>query len=591
MDSVFRTHQARECTKEKIGERVTLNGWVQKRRDLGGLIFLDLRDRSGVVQIVFQPEVSPEAARLADQLRSEYVVSITGTIAARDPENVNPKMETGDIEIIGEEVHIFNPAKTPPFSIRDNSDVEEAVRLKYRYIDLRRPKMQETMLIRHRAMQSVRRFLDERGFIELETPMLTRSTPEGARDYLVPSRVHEGSFYALPQSPQLFKQLFMVAGMERYFQFARCFRDEDLRADRQPEFTQIDIETSFIPPETFLAMMEEMVATLFKETIGVDVPVPFPRMSYREAIERFGSDKPDLRFGMELVDLSDELRDSSFKVFSGTIQNGGQVKAVNVKGCAGWSRKEVDQWGKTAESLGAKGLAWLSFKEEGVKGSVAKFLTPEEIDAIAGKTKAETGDLLFFVADRPQTVANVLGELRLRLGKALNLIPENEYKFVWITEFPLLEYSEEDGRYYAMHHPFTMPLEEDIPLLDTDPGKVRAQAYDMVLNGYEIGGGSQRIYRREVQEKMFKALGITNEEAKEKFGFLLEAFEYGAPPHGGIAFGFDRIVMLLAGRSNLRECIAFPKTASATCLLTEAPSPVDEKQLEELHIKIRQPQK
>ncbi|MBA4543186.1 MULTISPECIES: aspartate--tRNA ligase [Thermoactinomyces] len=591
MDSVFRTHQARECTKEKIGERVTLNGWVQKRRDLGGLIFLDLRDRSGVVQIVFQPEVSPEAARLADQLRSEYVVSITGTIAARDPENVNPKMETGDIEIIGEEVHIFNPAKTPPFPIRDNSDVEEAVRLKYRYIDLRRPKMQETMLIRHRAMQSVRRFLDERGFIELETPMLTRSTPEGARDYLVPSRVHEGSFYALPQSPQLFKQLFMVAGMERYFQFARCFRDEDLRADRQPEFTQIDIETSFIPPETFLAMMEEMVATLFKETIGVDVPVPFPRMSYREAIERFGSDKPDLRFGMELVDLSDELRDSSFKVFSGTIQNGGQVKAVNVKGCAGWSRKEVDQWGKTAESLGAKGLAWLSFKEEGVKGSVAKFLTPEEIDAIAGKTKAETGDLLFFVADRPQTVANVLGELRLRLGKALNLIPENEYKFVWITEFPLLEYSEEDGRYYAMHHPFTMPLEEDIPLLDTDPGKVRAQAYDMVLNGYEIGGGSQRIYRREVQEKMFKALGITNEEAKEKFGFLLEAFEYGAPPHGGIAFGFDRIVMLLAGRSNLRECIAFPKTASATCLLTEAPSPVDEKQLEELHIKIRQPQK
>jgi aspartyl-tRNA synthetase len=591
MESIFRTHQALECTKEKIGERVTLNGWVQKRRDLGGLIFLDLRDRSGVVQVVFHPDISPEATRLADQVRSEYVLAITGKIAARDPENVNPKMETGEIEILGEEVHIFNPAKTPPFPIRDNTDVDEAVRLKYRYLDLRRPKMQQTMLIRHRAMQSVRRFLDERGFIELETPILTRSTPEGARDYLVPSRVHEGAFYALPQSPQLFKQLFMVAGMERYFQFARCFRDEDLRADRQPEFTQIDIETSFLPMEKFLPMMEEMVATLFKETIGVEVPTPFPRITYREAIERYGSDKPDLRFGMELVDLSDELRESSFKVFSGTIQNGGQVKAINVQGCAGWSRKEVDQWGKIAESLGAKGLAWLAFKEEGIKGSVAKFLSPEEIEAIAGKTKAETGDLLFFVADRPQVVANVLGELRLRLGKELNLMAENEYKFAWVTEFPLLEYSEEDGRYYAMHHPFTMPLEEDIPLLDTDPGKVRAKAYDMVLNGYEIGGGSQRIYQREVQEKMFKALGITSKEAKEKFGFLLEAFEYGAPPHGGIAFGFDRIVMLLAGRNNLRECIAFPKTASATCLMTEAPSPVDEKQLEELHIQIRQQQK
>jgi aspartyl-tRNA synthetase len=451
----------------------------------------------------------------------------------------------------------------------------------------RRPKLQEALMIRHRAMQSVRRFLDRHGFIELETPMLTRSTPEGARDYLVPSRVHPGQFYALPQSPQLFKQLFMVAGMERYFQFARCFRDEDLRADRQPEFTQIDIEVSFLPQEEFLALMEEMVATVFKETIGVDVATPFERMTYREAMERYGSDKPDLRFGMELVDLSEILRETSFKVFAGAIASGGRVKAINVKGCAGWSRKEIDNWGKTAEQLGAKGLAWLAFKDDGVKGSVAKFLSEAEIETIRQATEAETGDLLFFVADKKETVVKVLGELRLQLGKALGLIDDKAYHFVWITEFPLLEYSEEDGRWYAMHHPFTMPLEEDIPLLDTDPVRVRAKAYDLVLNGYEIGGGSQRIYRREIQEKMFRTLGISEEEAREKFGFLLEAFEYGAPPHGGIAFGFDRLVMLLSGRTNLRECIAFPKTASASCLMTEAPSPVDEKQLEELHIQVR----
>lgn len=573
MEGVHRTHFATECTKELVGKRVTLNGWVHKRRDLGGLIFLDLRDRSGRVQVVFNPEISPEAVRIAEQVRSEYVLAITGKVVEREPGTVNPNMKTGEIEIQGEQVHVFNAAKTPPFMIQDDLDVDESIRLKYRYLDLRRSKMQKTMLIRHRAMQIVRQFLDQHGFVEMETPMLTRSTPEGARDYLVPSRVHEGSFYALPQSPQLFKQLFMVAGMERYFQFARCFRDEDLRADRQPEFTQIDIEASFLPTETFLSMMEEMVAKLFKETIGVEVPCPFPRLTYQEAMERYGSDKPDLRFGMELVDLSDILRDSSFKVFSGAIASGGQVKAITVKGCADWSRKEVDNWGQVAQAFGAKGLAWLALKEGGLKGSVAKFLSEEEVAAIQKATGAETGDMLFFVADNKKVVADVLGELRVRLAKALNLIDPDRYAFAWVTEFPLLEYSEEDNRYYAMHHPFTMPMEEDVPLLETDPGRVRAKAYDMVLNGFEIGGGSQRIYQRDIQEKMFQALGLSMEDAKEKFGFLLEAFEYGAPPHGGIAFGFDRIVMLLAGRTNLRECIAFPKTTSGTCLLTEAPAP------------------
>jgi aspartyl-tRNA synthetase len=586
MEGVHRTHFATECTKELVGQRVTLNGWVHKRRDLGGLIFLDLRDRSGRVQVVFNPEISPEAVRIAEQVRSEYVLAITGKVVEREPGTVNPNMKTGEIEIQGEQVHVFNAAKTPPFMIQDDLDVDESIRLKYRYLDLRRSKMQKTMLIRHRAMQIVRQFLDQHGFVEMETPMLTRSTPEGARDYLVPSRVHEGSFYALPQSPQLFKQLFMVAGMERYFQFARCFRDEDLRADRQPEFTQIDIEASFLPTETFLSMMEEMVAKLFKETIGVEVPRPFPRLTYQEAMERYGSDKPDLRFGMELVDLSDILRDSSFKVFSGAIASGGQVKAITVKGCADWSRKEVDNWGQVAQVFGAKGLAWLALKEGGLKGSVAKFLSEEEVAAIQKATGAETGDMLFFVADNKKVVANVLGELRVRLAKALNLIDPDRYAFTWVTEFPLLEYSEEDNRYYAMHHPFTMPMEEDVPLLETDPGRVRAKAYDMVLNGFEIGGGSQRIYQRDIQEKMFQALGLSMEDAKEKFGFLLEAFEYGAPPHGGIAFGFDRIVMLLAGRTNLRECIAFPKTTSGTCLLTEAPAPVDEQQLNDLHIQI-----
>lgn len=588
MEAHFRTHQVRDCNKELIGETVTLNGWVHNVRDHGGLLFIDLRDRSGLVQIVFDPEVSKEAFQKATEVGREYVLSVTGKIVARLPENINEKIETGEIELIAEQIHLFNSAKTPLFPIADDrQEIDESVRLKYRYLDLRRPQMKEAMIIRHKAMQSIRRFLDNHQFLELETPMLTKSTPEGARDYLVPSRVHPGSFYALPQSPQLFKQLFMVAGMERYFQFARCFRDEDLRADRQPEFTQVDIEASFLSREQLLSMMEEMIQTLFKEVIGVEVPTPFQRLTYQEAMERFGSDKPDLRFGMELVDLSEILANTSFKVFSGAIQTGGQVKAINVKGCADWSRKEIEEWGKVAQIYGAKGLAWLVFKGEKAKGPVAKFLTEGEMEAIRKALQVEPGDLVFFVADSKKVVADVLGELRVRLGKQLGLIDPNVFQFAWVTEFPLLEYSEEDGRYYAMHHPFTAPMEEDLPLLDTDPGKVRAQAYDLVLNGFEIGGGSSRNYRRDVQEKMFQVLGISKEEANQKFGFFLESFEYGAPPHGGIAFGFDRLVMLMAQRQNLRDVIAFPKTNSASCLLTEAPAPVEPIQLTELGLSLK----
>ncbi|MBD1371051.1 aspartate--tRNA ligase [Hazenella sp. IB182357] len=585
--SQIRTHQMRDCTRKILGETVVLNGWVQKRRSLGGLIFIDLRDRSGIVQVVFHPETASQAAEIAERVRSEYVLSITGKVVAREAGNINSNMVTGEIEIEAEHVHIFNQAKMTPFLIQDEGEVEEALRLKYRYLDLRRPVMQNTMMIRHKVMQFMRRFLDQAGFIEMETPVLTKSTPEGARDYLVPSRVHDGEFYALPQSPQLFKQLFMVAGMERYFQFARCFRDEDLRADRQPEFTQLDIEASFLPMEQLLPLMEEMVASLFKEVLNVEIAQPFLRMTYQEAMERFGSDKPDLRFGMELIDLSEVLKTTSFKVFSGAIANGGQVKAIKVPEAASWSRKEVEKWDQIAKDLGAKGLAWIALKEEGVKGSVAKFLSREEIEQITSATSAQTGDILFFVADQKQVVADVLGGLRTRLGKELGLVDEKTYRFVWITEFPLLEYVEEDERYYAMHHPFTMPMESDIPLLESTPDQVRAEAYDLVLNGFEIGGGSQRIYQADIQKQMFRALGISDEEAREKFGFLLDAFEFGAPPHGGIAFGFDRLIMLMSGRNNLQECIAFPKTRSARCLMTNAPAKVDENQLQELHIQLR----
>lgn len=583
----FRTHFVGELNKELIGKKVTVNGWVQRRRDFGELIFIDLRDRSGLVQIVLNPEISEEAIRLAEQVRSEYVLAVKGTVVARSPETVNPKIATGEIEIQGEEIHLFNPSKTPPFQIDDQKEIDENIRLQYRYLDLRRPQMQRNLILRHQALQEVRHYLSEQGFLEIETPMLTKTTPEGARDYLVPSRLHEGAFYALPQSPQLFKQLLMVSGFERYFQVTRCFRDEDLRADRQPEFTQIDIETSFLSRSELRKVMEGLFQTLFARLLDVKLPDAFPTMTYQEAMERFGTDKPDLRFGMELIDLSAALAGTSFKVFAQVLQKGGQVKALNVKGGAAMTRKEIDQWGEVAQSLGAKGLAWITFKKGEAKGPIVKFFAPEEIEAIRQTTQAEEGDLLFFAADSKKRVADLLGELRLRLGRERSLIDESQYAFVWITDFPLFEWDEEKGKYEAMHHPFTMPRREDIPLMDTDPGRVRADCDDLVLNGYELSSGSQRIYQREIQEKVFEVLGISLDEAREKFGFLLEAFEYGAPPHGGIAFGFDRVVMLMAGVQNLRECIAFPKNAQAFDPLTEAPSPVSSEQLAELHIRTK----
>jgi aspartyl-tRNA synthetase len=582
---MYRTHYCGEITKEMIGQEVTLNGWVQKRRDLGSLIFIDLRDRTGLVQIVFNSELNREAWETADKARSEYVLTVRGKVIARAAEAVNPRLKTGEIEIEATEIVILNDAKTPPFLIEDNVDVDEQLRLKYRYLDLRRPEMFRTFLLRSKATKAFRDFLDSKGFLEVETPMLTKSTPEGARDYLVPSRVHPNAFYALPQSPQLFKQLLMVSGFERYYQIVRCFRDEDLRADRQPEFTQVDIETSFLSMEQLLELMEEMVATVFKETIGVEVPRPLPRMTYAEAMDRYGSDKPDVRFGMELVHVSDLVQNSNFQVFANTVANGGQVKAINAKGCAHYSRKDVEELTKFVNRYGAKGLAYIGFQNGEAKGPIAKFFSPEELAALKDRMKAEEGDLLLFVADKPKVVADSLGALRLKLGQDLGLIDHNRFEFLWVVDFPLLEWDEETGRYVALHHPFTRPKDEDLHLFDTDPGRMRAQAYDLVLNGYELGGGSMRIYKRDVQEKMFAALGFSQEEAREKFGFLLDAFEYGTPPHGGIALGLDRLVMLMAGRSNLREVIAFPKTASAADLMVEAPSEVSLEQLLELHIR------
>lgn len=583
--AIGRTHQCGTLTKEHEGQKVELQGWVDKRRDLGGVIFIDLRDRTGIVQVVFDPD-QPEALTLADQVRSEYVLAVRGKVEIRDPETVNPKIKTGEIEVRVEEAELINPAKNPPFAIEDGIDVDESIRLKYRYLDLRRPEMQRTFRLRHQAAKLIRDFLDERGFLEIETPMLTKSTPEGARDYLVPSRVHDGEFFALPQSPQLFKQLLMVSGLERYFQIVRCFRDEDLRADRQPEFTQVDIEASFLSKEALQAMMEQLMARLFKATIGVDVPLPFQRLTYEEALSRYGSDKPDLRFGMELKDISSIVKDSAFKVFRQAIADGGEVRGINAKGCAHFSRKDVDELMTYVKPYGAQGLAWFAFRDGEVKGPITKFFEENMLEQIKQTLEAEEGDLLLFVADEKSVVRQSLGALRLKLGQDLGLINEHEYRFCWVTDFPLVEYDREEKRYVALHHPFTMPVEEDLPLFEDHPEQMRAQAYDMVLNGYEIGGGSMRIYQREIQEKMFQLLGFSAEEAQEKFGFLLEAFEYGTPPHGGIAFGFDRIVMLLAGRNNLREVIAFPKTASATCLMTDAPSAVSEKQLQELHLRL-----
>lgn len=583
-----RTYFCGEINEKHVGETVLLKGWVQKRRDLGGLIFIDLRDRTGIVQIVFNPEFSQEAITLAEQVRNEYVLHIEGKVVAREISTINDNIATGKIEIHAEAIQVINASKTPPFAIADEIEVSDDVRLKYRYLDLRRPVMFHALKMRHQIVKSIRDYLDSEGFLEVETPILTKSTPEGARDYLVPSRVHPGEFYALPQSPQIFKQLLMVSGVERYYQVARCFRDEDLRADRQPEFTQIDIETSFLSQEDIMTMMENMMANVMKMAKGLDLELPLPRMTYDDAMSRYGSDKPDTRFGMELVNLSEQVRNCGFKVFSSAVENGGEVKAINVKGAKDqYSRKDIDALGEFAGRYGAKGLAWLKVEEDGLKGPIAKFFNEDELRSFVQLMDASENDLLLFVADKKSVVADALGALRLKLGRDLKLIDETKFNFLWVTDWPLLEFDEVENRYSAAHHPFTMPVREDIKYLDSDPSRVKAQAYDIVLNGYELGGGSLRIFERDIQEKMFETLGFSKEEANEQFGFLLEAFEYGTPPHGGIALGLDRLVMLLAGGSNLRDTIAFPKTSSASCLLTEAPGIVNHKQLEELHLSLK----
>ncbi len=583
----IRTHASNELSEALQGEKVVLKGWVQRRRDLGGLIFIDLRDRTGITQVVFSPDVA-EAHALADKVRSEYVIEVEGTVILRTEDQINPNVPNGKIEVEATSLIVINTAKTTPFQIEDRTDVSEDLRLKYRYLDLRRPVMFDTFKMRSDVTRTIRNFLQNEGFLEVETPILTKSTPEGARDYLVPSRVHEGEFYALPQSPQLFKQLLMVAGFEKYFQIARCFRDEDLRADRQPEFTQVDIETSFLTQEEVLEMNERLIQAVMKEVKGIDIPAPFQRMKYQEAMDRYGSDKPDVRFGLELVALNDIFEGCNFKVFADTVAQGKQVKSINIKGAADkYSRKDMDELTKFVSIYGAKGLAWLKVTEEGLNGPIAKFFDEALAAALIERMGAEVGDILVFVADKAPVVAASLGALRSKLGQDLNLIDESQFAFLWITDWPLFEFSEEDGRYYAAHHPFTRPFDEDIALMDTDPSAVRAQAYDIVLNGYELGGGSLRIYERDLQEKMFELLGFTEEEAQAQFGFLLEAFEYGVPPHAGLAFGLDRFVMLLAGRTNLRDTIAFPKTASASCLMTEAPSEVSPEQLSELSLAIK----
>lgn len=572
--------------QENAGEIVRLLGWVQTRRDHGGVIFVDLRDRSGIVQVVFNPDMSGDAFAAAERLRSEFVLEVKGKVRLRPEGSENPNMKTGAVEIVAESLDILNKAKTPPFYIQENVDVDESVRLKYRYLDLRRPDMQSVFILRHQVMQIIRNFLDNKGFLEIETPILTKSTPEGARDYLVPSRVNQGAFYALPQSPQIFKQLLMVSGMEKYFQIARCFRDEDLRADRQPEFTQLDLEMSFIEMNDILPLMEELITRIFRETRSIDIPVPFKRLSYQEAMEKYGSDKPDTRFGMELVDVAEVVKDSGFKVFADVIAKGGRVKGICAKNCASMPRREIDGLTRFVSIYGAKGLAYIVMGEDGMKSPILKFFTDEEIHRLTSLMGAETGDIIFFVADKEAVVHNALGSLRLELAKRLELIPAGMINCLWVTEFPLFEYDEEEKRYVALHHMFTSPMDEDIPLLQTDPLKVRSKAYDMIFNGMELGGGSIRIHQRDVQEQIFELVGLTQEEAKDKFGYLLEAFEFGTPPHGGLAFGLDRLTMILADKDNIRDVIAFPKTQSASCLLTQAPSPVVNEQLKELHIKL-----
>ena len=576
-------------TEEFLNEKVTLKGWVHNRRDLGGLIFVDLRDREGIVQIVFNPDFSEEALQVAETVRSEYVVEVEGVVTKRDAETINPKIKTGQVEVQVSNIEIINKSETPPFSINEeNVNVDENIRLKYRYLDLRRQELAQTFKMRHQTTRSIRQYLDNNGFFDIETPVLTKSTPEGARDYLVPSRVHEGEFYALPQSPQLFKQLLMISGFDKYYQIVKCFRDEDLRADRQPEFTQVDIEMSFVDQEDIIAMGEDMLRKVVKDVKGIDVSGPFPRMTYAEAMDRFGSDKPDTRFGMELINVSQLGKEMNFKVFKDTVDNNGEIKAIIAKDAANkYTRKDMDALTEFVNIYGAKGLAWVKVVDDGLSGPIARFFEDVNVETLKQLTEAKPGDLVMFVADKPNVVAQSLGALRNKLAKELGLIDESKLNFLWVTDWPLLEYDEDAKRYVAAHHPFTSPKREDIEKLDTEPENVQANAYDIVLNGYELGGGSIRIHDGELQQKMFEVLGFTNEQAQEQFGFLLDAFKYGAPPHGGIALGLDRLVMLLTNRTNLRDTIAFPKTASATCLLTDAPGEVSDKQLQELSLRIR----
>ncbi|MCG8541992.1 MAG: aspartate--tRNA ligase [Clostridia bacterium] len=580
-----RTHMCGVLESKDIGKEVILMGWVQKRRDLGGLIFVDLRDREGLVQIVFDTDVSEAAFRKAEKLRGEFVIAARGEVRRR--ESINPNLKTGEIEVFVKELKILSESEIPPIHINDEDDAGERLRLKYRYLDLRKPKMQKVLRTRSRIASKVREFLDENGFSDIETPVLTKPTPEGARDYLVPSRVNQGKFYALPQSPQIFKQLLMVSGFDKYYQIVKCFRDEDLRADRQPEFTQIDIEMSFVDVEDVLEINERLIAKVFKDIRGIELSTPFMRMTYNEAMERYGSDKPDLRFGYELKDLNDIVKDCGFGVFANTVKDGGDVKAINIDGGGEkFSKKGMKNLEKLAKTYGAKGLAWMKMTDEGVDSPIAKFLSLEDVKAVVNKMEAKAGDLILFVADKPSIVYAALGALRVEIARKLEIIDDSNFKVLWVTDFPLFEYDEDEDRYYAKHHPFTSPSEEDLEILESNPENARAKAYDLVINGSEVGGGSIRIHDSSLQQRMFKALGFTEEEAREKFGFLIDAFKYGTPPHGGIAYGLDRLTMILTDTDNIRDVIAFPKTQDAKCLLTDAPALADEKQLEELKIEL-----
>lgn len=587
MSGLHRSCRCAELSKADVGKEVTVMGWVQKQRNKGGIIFVDLRDRSGLLQIIFEEsECGAESFAKAEKLRSEFVIAVTGKVCEREG-GINKNLATGEIEVRALRVRILSESETPPFPIEEDSKTKEELRLKYRYLDLRRPDLQRNLILRSKVSTLTRQFLAEEGFLEIETPILNKSTPEGARDYLVPSRVHPGNFYALPQSPQIFKQLLMCSGYDRYFQIARCFRDEDLRADRQPEFTQMDMELSFVDVDDVIDVNERLLQKLFKETIGVDVPLPIQRMTWQEAMDRFGSDKPDIRFGMELTNVTEVVKDCEFGVFKGAIENGGTVRGINAKGQGNMPRKKIDALVDFAKGYGAKGLAYIAIHEDGtIKSSFAKFMKEEEMKALIQAMDGENGDLLLFAADKNKVVWDVLGALRLELANQMGLLHKDEYKFLWVTEFPLLEWSEEENRYTAMHHPFTMPMEEDLQYLETEPGRVRAKAYDIVLNGTEIGGGSVRIHQNDIQERMFEALGFTKEQAYSQFGFLLNAFKYGVPPHAGLAYGLDRLVMLMAQMDSIRDVIAFPKVKDASCIMSEAPNIVDEKQLEELGIAV-----